>query len=238
MKCMNYIWDTVIKAGEMGLHEDRMHFIRASEYSPYMEMSFVSINELLKNEDDTGSIPIEINPYYRFHEIFKDMYSFEYDEDKKIKDELFDWLIHLLIKIDLNHGLNLREFLKCFMENEILTGSFGIDMMKSWRAFDKKEAEFICNKMVELYHLGDPISTLKEVIHYVFEDSYVYTNHRDKTEVLIYAGKRKKEIYETKMEFITKMFLPLEYSSRIYWSNHFGIIGVPETMHIDKIALY
>lgn len=235
---MNYIWDTIIKARKLGILEEDIRFIRASEYSPYMEMSFAALNELLKNEDVNQQIPIEINPYYRFHEIFKNFYTMELDQDKKIKDELFNWLVHLLVKVDLNHGMNLQEFLRRFMEEEIEKNSFGKELAEKWEAFEEEEKKFISNKMVELYHLAKPIYTLKEVVHFIFPDSYVYTNHLDKAELLIYAGKKKKDVYIEKMEFIKTMFLPLEYTCRIYWSNHFGIIGMPETMQLDKIALY
>lgn len=238
VKNMNYIWDTVIKAEKLGIDEKQIRFVLAKEYSPYMEMSFLSLNELLQNEDITREIAVEVNPYYRFHEIFKNMFTLEYDEDRGLKEELFDWLVHLLVKVDVNHGMNLREFLKRFIEEEILDKDFGEDMKEYWSSFDREQKEFISSKIVELYHLGRPIHTLKEVVAYVFHDSYVYTNNIDKAELLIYAGKRQKEVYEKQMNFIIKMFLPLEYSHRIYWSNHFGIIGMDETMCVNKIALY
>lgn len=235
---MNYVWDTVIKARRLGINENRLYFTIAKEYSPYMEMSFQAINELLVNEDPAKEVEVEINPYYRYHEIFKNMFSLEYDEDKELKEEIFNWCIHLLAKVDVNHGLNLREFLRIFVEEEIEAGRFGEDMTEYWQEFSLEQKEFVAHKIIDEYHLGHQIHSLKEAITYVFPDSYIYTNHLEKSEILIYAGKKQREKYEKQMEFLKKMFLPLEYSCRVYWSKHFGIIGVNETMTVGKIALY
>lgn len=235
---MNYIWDTIIKAKKMGIEEERLRFLLAKDYSPYMEMAFFALNEILANESECGEIPIEINPYYRYHEIFKDMFTLEYDEDRQTKEEIFDWCMHLLGNVDVKHGMNLREFIRMFIQKEIEQKAFGNDMAIYWEAFTTEQKEYVAHKIIDEYHLGHQITTLKEAITYVFPDSYIYTNHIEKSELLVYAGKKRKERYEQQMKFLEKMFLPLEYQIRVYWSNHFGIIGMDETMSVGKIALY
>lgn len=235
---MNYIWDTIIKARKLGIGKNRLRFLLAKEYSPYMEMSFFDLNEILANEVEDGEIFIEVNPYYRYHEIFKNMFTLDYDKERRVKEEMFDWCIHLLAKVDVNHGLNLREFLRIFIQREIMQGSFGEEMAEYWEAFNVEQKEYVAHKIIEEYHLGHQITTLKEAITYIFPDSYIYTNHIDKSELLVYAGKKKKIRYEQQMKFLEKMFLPLEYGFRVFWSNHFGILGMDETMSVGKIALY
>lgn len=235
---MNYIWDTVIKAKKLGIKEERLRFVLAKEYSPYMEMSFCAINELLENESKEEEISIELNPYYRYHEIFKNMFSLEYDENRELKEEIFDWCIHYLAKVDVNHGLNLREFLRIFVSEEIEKGIYGKEIKEDWEMFSSEEKEFVAHKIIDTYQLGHQIQPMKEAISYIFPDSYIYTNHMEKAEILVYVGKKRRERYERQMRFLENMFLPLEYSCRTYWSNHFGIIGMDETMTVDKIALY
>lgn len=235
---MNYIWDTIIKAKRLGIEKERLKFQLAKEYSPYMEMAFFALNEIFANEAEDGEILIEVNPYYRYYEIFKEMFTLDYDGDRELKEEIFDWCIHLLAKVDVNHGLNLREFLRIFIQKEIEQGSFGKDLAVCWEAFAFEQKEYVVHRIIDAYHLGHQITTLKEIITCLFPDSYIYTNHIKKSELLVYVGKKQKKKYEQQMYFLEKMFLPLEYDFRVYWSNHFGIIGTDETMSIGKIALY
>ena len=62
---MNYIWDIIIKARQLGIDETKIKFIAAKSYSPYMELSNENIN--FKDIEQE----VELNPYYRFFEIFK-----------------------------------------------------------------------------------------------------------------------------------------------------------------------
>ena len=57
---MNYIWDIIIKARQLGIDETKIKFIAAKSYSPYMELSNENIN--FKDIEQE----VELNPYYRF----------------------------------------------------------------------------------------------------------------------------------------------------------------------------
>lgn len=230
---MNYIWDTIIRAKQRGIDIDKIHFKLAQRYSAYMEMSFDSINEIIEED-----MEVEINPYYRFYSIFKNMFSVEQEEDEQIKAELFDLCVHLLAKIDVNTGMNQQEFFRLFVEQDIERGVFGKRAAVCWQSFEAREKEFISNHIVFLYKLGQPIYILKNVIGYIFPNSYLYINNIEKKEILVYAGVKKKEVYENKLRFLRTVFLPLGYDMRIYWDKHLGIIGMAETMQIGQIVLY
>ncbi|SFR97439.1 hypothetical protein [Anaeromicropila populeti] len=232
---MNYLWDTVIKARQAGIDIDEFRFSPAKRYSPYMEMAFDDLNIPIEADMEKE---IEINPYYRFHKIFKTMFDIENYDDVKIRGELFDWIIHLIATVDINMGLNMQEFYRRFIDHDIRSGVFGEIAKERWNYFNLFEQEYITNKLIDLYKLNTPVLMLKKVIHFVFQDSYVYVNNIDKPEILIYAGVKKITKYVEKMEFIKEMFLPLGYLCRIYWDKHFGIIGKEATMKMDHIVLY
>ncbi len=57
-------------------------------------------------------------------------------------------------------------------------------------------------------------------------------------EVLIYIGADNNDLNRGKIDLLQEMFLPIGYSTRMFWKNHFGIIGVNDTMKIDEIEIF
>lgn len=232
---MNYLWDTIIKAKRAGVDVDEITFQPAVSYSAYMEMAFDDINIIMSKDMEKV---IDVNPYYRFFDIFKEMFDINNMEDKEVRNELFDWLIHLIGSIDINLGMNRQELFRRFAKRDIEEGRFGDNAKHSFTYFTPLEKEYITNEIVNLYHLNAPVNILRKVVNYVFKYSYVYVNNIDKPEILIYAGMKKMEQYIEKMNFILEVFMPLGYEYRIYWDKHFGIIGKTATMRVDSIVLY
>lgn len=232
---MNYLWDTIIKAKHAGVDLGEIRYQVAKEYSAYMEMAFQDMNTLM--EPDMDKV-VEINPYYRFFNIFKNMFDMDNMEDVEVRNELFDWMIHLIGSIDVNMGMNKQEFFRRFVQAEIERGDFGEEAKESFSYFTELEKEYVTSQIVNLYKLDAPVNLLRKIVNYVFKYSYVYVNNLDRPEILIYAGVKKREQYIQKMNFILEVFLPLGYEWRIYWDKHFGIIGKAATMKVDSIVLY
>ena len=59
---MNYLWEVMLKAKEQGISKESIRFLVARNYSAYMEVSNIFLNQ----EELEEEIQIEINPYYRF----------------------------------------------------------------------------------------------------------------------------------------------------------------------------
>ena len=68
---MNYIWEALLKADKENISRRNIKFKKAEVCSPYMEMSLEDINMSLLPEENS----IEVNVYYRFYEIFKELAS-------------------------------------------------------------------------------------------------------------------------------------------------------------------
>ena len=75
-------------------------------------------------------------------------------------------------------------------------------------------------------------------MRFLYPDSLVYASNDEIRELLIYVGVRETEKEQEKLEFLKGMFLPLNYRVFLFWEHHFGIIGVDETMELDKMVLY
>jgi hypothetical protein len=231
---MNYIWDMLIKAENAGIQKENITFKPAKVYSPYMELAFDELNSMFLE----GSLEVEINPYYRFYDIFKNLFPPDLMEFDSLRNVLFDLLIHHLADTDAYMGMNKQEFYERFIRDDIKNDCFGIQVENRFNIFSEKEKQFLLNCIIRLYQLGESLQLLKEAIKGIFKKSSIYINTQDKDEILIYLGEKRNQIKHQKITFLLEFFLPVSYTIRIYWDKHFGIINVNETMKIDEIMLY
>lgn len=229
---MNYIWDIIIKGEAVGVPKKSIHFSPAKVYSPYMELCNENLNF------DTVQKEIEINPHYRFYEIFKDLFNINDSEDMEFKNTLFDILIHYLTELDLVEGMNKKEYYIKFILRDIKENLFGNLTNENMELFNDKEKDILAHNILKLYITGDMMNLLKSTTKKIFKNSMIYANCGEKKELLFYMGVENNERNVKKLELIKELFLPIKVQSEIYWKTHFGVIGVEETMKIDEIALY
>ncbi|HPD01726.1 MAG TPA: hypothetical protein PLA01_10310 [Acetivibrio sp.] len=229
---MNYVWDITINLRQAGRDEKDVKFIAAKSYSPYMELSQTEINfDRIEKE-------IEVNPYYRFYEIFKDLFNINNQEDMELRETLFDILMHFLSDIDTLQGMTKREFYIRFCLRDIANGVLGSGIKKGFEIFNYKEKVIIAENLIKLYKTGQMLYLLKDTVRKIFKYSKIYANYETKDELLFYIPYARSSVNEEKMNFILDFFLPVKFRTEIYWKDHFGIIGVEESMIIDSIALY
>jgi hypothetical protein len=229
---MNYVWDIIIYLRQTGREEKDIKFIAAKSYSPYMELSHADINF------DKVEKEIEVNPYYRFYEIFKDLFNINNQEDIELRETLFDILMHFLSNIDTLQGMTKREFYIRFFLKDIEKGVLGSRIKKGFEVFSYKEKVIIVENLIRLYKTGEMLYLLKDTVRKIFKYSKIYANYETKDELLFYIPCARSSTNEAKMNFIMEFFLPIKFRTEIYWKDHFGIIGVDESMVIDSIALY
>jgi hypothetical protein len=229
---MNYVRDIIINLRQKGIDEKDLKFIAAKSYSPYMELSNVDIN-FDKIEED-----IEVNPYYRYYEIFKDLFNINNEEDVELRETFFDIVMHFIADIDAMHGMTKREFHIRFILDDIENGILGERIRENFQIFSYKEKVIIVENLIKIYKTGQTLYILRDTVRTIFKKSTIYANYETKDELLFYIPHVKNEINEAKMEFIKEFFLPIKFRAEIYWEDHFGVIEVEETMKIDSIALY
>ncbi len=228
---MNYLWDFIIKAQKLEIPKKNIQFSKAKTYSPYMELSHENINfSKIENQ-------IEINPYYRFYEIFKDLFPIDEKEDIELRNALFDILIHFLTNMDLHQGMNKREFYLQFILEDIEENVFGKSIKEKMKAFNRKEKNILLDQILKLYETKEALYLFKETMKKIFKKVMVYTSE-EKDEILLFIGDERNEKNEEKLDLIKEFFMPIKFHLEIYWKNHFGILGVEETMKIDELALY
>ncbi|EAZ84141.1 iron-dependent peroxidase [Lysinibacillus fusiformis] len=229
---MNYIWDLLIKTEDEGFQTKDIYFHLAQIYSPYMELSPQLLNSQVVEQH------VEVNPYYRYFQIFKDLFHPDHTSDKEFRDCLLDITLHFLAEIDRMQGMNKKEFYIRFILRDIQANVFGKRVRDHIKLFSKKEQEIVALNMLRLYQTGEEIYLIKDTLKNIFKNCFIYVKSEEKAELLLYIQQKKTEKNSKKVELIQEIFLPVGYHIEVYWQYHFGIMGLEETMMLDRIALY
>lgn len=207
-------------------------FVKAKKYSAYMELAMDCMNENFFQEDSL----VEINPYYRYHQIVKEL--FRNEEYMELKETLLNLIVHINFKTDCLSGMNKREFYRIFFEEACAEERFGEIVAMNWRSLNVQEKYLISNALVEMYQFGNQLAIYKCLIKKFYKGSYVYVHQYEDEEILVYTGVTKNNERIKLLSVLQNLFVPIQYNIQIYWKNHFGIIDIEETMVLDQLELY
>lgn len=230
---MNYIWDILIRAQNQGIKKDKLKFINADVSSPYMETSFAYLNNTIIPK----GLEIEVNPNYRFHEIFKELFNINIQEDRQIRDVILDIILHYLGEVDLMSGLSKEEFYKIFIYRDIVNKIYGEELAENIKYLNKEELDVVLNGFLSLIKTGTSMILFNKIIKNIFSNSTVYISQDVNKSLYIYLGVRKTKENIGKINAIINTFLPIDFSIKLFWNMHFAIIGIEDTMFIDKIVM-
>lgn len=229
---MNYIWDLLIRAQQSGIDKRDIQFACASSFSPYMELSLTTLNSRIIEPN------VEINPFYRFHEIFGELCDHSCADDEELHEVLFDIVVHFLAELDLMQGMNKREFYIRFIIADLEKGVFGSRVMKKFALFSSTEKEAIGHNLLRLYETGEAVYLLKDLVRKLLCNTILYAKSGRENELLFYLGQERDAAVQSKIELLQELFLPFWYTVELIWDDHVGIIGVEETMRLGETALY
>jgi len=230
---MNYIWETLLKADKQKIHRKKIKFIKPEICSPYMEIACEDLNAVLLPENNM----VEVNEYYRFYEVFKDLFNINVEESRELREVLLDILLHYLGELDLKKGLCKTEFYKDFLMKDILNKAFGEKLASNINYFEKEECDALLNGLITLYKTGVSLQLFNKIVRNVFKKSIVYSNKEKPKNMYIYLGEVKTEEFENKIDFILDTFLSIDMKPLIFWDQHFGILGLNNTMKNDEIVM-
>ena len=230
---MNYLWEAFLNADERGIKKEQMRFLIAESYSGYMEISDSFLNQKELQEE----LRIEVNPYYRFYDIFKDLFHPEMQEFPDLRKSLANLIFHLLAENDAMSGMTKEEYYKQYLYQNIRSGAFGRDAADTIELFKREERELILSGLLRQYQTGSSLDIFKDMAEELLPENIIYHSNENYYEILVYVGVKKEEQIVAKVELLKKLFVDLPYHVDVYYEHHFGIIGVEETMRIDEIAL-
>ena len=230
---MNYIWEVLLQGEEQGLAEESIHFVPSPVANPYREVFFGNINRA-----DIDGASIEVNAYYRFSHVFEALLGESMDERTETRAALFDILMHFLAALDLRSGMCRAEYYMHFLIGDIEAGRYGRHNAERLKRFNSKDKRLVAAELVRMYKAGSSMRLFAKLLQAIFPGAIVYLDARGVRELLIYVGKKQTETLSEQMGLLCDMFVPADYSVKLFWEYHFGLIGVPETMEIGQIMMY
>lgn len=252
---MNYIWEHAIKVLEHGLDQDDTRYKYGRPFSPYMELSFADINQSQPfSETNNGQLlkDVEINPFYRYHSIFKGLFKpnlgreIDHGSERYIHENIneeviatiHDITIHHLKDIDVLMGMCLREFYIRFITKDMHDGYFGSYIQKNIGVLSREEQRIVATNLLSLFETGECIYLLKETIRRIFTKAYVFSNAEEKDEIVFFLRTDETDEKWAKIEVIKYIFLPFKCNILIYWERIFGLMGIEEMMKIGETMNY
>lgn len=229
---MNYVWELAIKAKQHGLDQNNIFYKYGRPFSAYMELSFENLNETNILSE------VEINPYYRYYKIFKELFEPNMIENEEIVEVLHDLIIHHLKDIDVLMGMNKREYYINFIIKDMYNGFFGEYVKEKIDVFTKAEQKIIANNILALHITGECVHLLKETVSRIFTRAYIFSNASEKDEVIFFLRTKETNQKAEKVEVIKYLFLPFKCRIEVYWEHLFGVLGVEELTKMDSIMNY
>lgn len=230
---MNYAWEAVLMAEKEGGKRDKLRFVEASVASPYIEVSVVDLNAESPEEDE-----VEINPFYRLGDVFGRLFDRDVEDLKKTREILFDVCMHYMVQLDLQEGLSKEDYYYSLAEEDMKNGRYGEIARMRLGLFFTKERKEIWRAYLGLLKTGDYLGEFRRIMVRLYPRVFIYENNEKQYELLVYLGKEETEKERERAEFLKEMFLPVQEKVYFFYENHFGIIGVDETMVIGEMVVF
>lgn len=229
---MNYVWEVLLDAGSKNIKEQELRFLPAVNASPYVEVSFTDLNAVSMENVET-----EINPLYRFTNIFSNLLSPDICAYKDIRYIFFDVVMHYMAETDLLSGMHRQEFYFWFMTEEMQKGFFGEKAAEAFSLFDAGEQRILITSLLGLYQAAHYKALFIGLIRQLYENAIIYEG-RDRAETMfLYVGRKETNEERKRVHFLVDTFLPLNENVAIFYDKHFGVMDVEETMGMDRILL-
>ncbi|MBR2216545.1 MAG: hypothetical protein IJ849_12440 [Selenomonadaceae bacterium] len=235
---MNFIWDITLQAERDGIEAAELFFRPTEAPSPCYEQSFACLNQAHITDPN-----IDINPLYRFHEIFQyflhpDVFYFLEKESQQFILYAFDAIVHWLAEVDLCHGMTKREFYVRQVRRELKAGVFGERAAKTFASLTKEEQLAVADELYQVMESGSGLDSFCRILCQLFPAAIVYQVKKHPQVIYIYLSRERDVTTNARWELLKDLFLPLGFEIRVFWDKHFGIMGVDETMRLDKIAIF
>lgn len=220
---MNYIWEAVIN------HGDDIFIKQAERFSPFYEISpgFFEKCEEHKPEE------IEVNSLYRFENIFSPLF-FDGKVSEEWKTHFFDVCMHMLIYIDLKRGYSKKEYRIRSNIQRIEQGCYGRKNQTLFKKLDKYKKHTFATYLDNQYSMGASTTLFAKALIDLLGTGILYRNTINPKEIILYVGAAENEDYLIIIKLVEEFFLPLDFTLRVFWDTHFGLMGEEQTVKLGK----
>lgn len=210
--------------------KENIRFHQAASYSPYSEFSRNWIKE------EQGIVQLSVNAFYRYDEIMESLFSSK-NITKEQQNRIFDIYMHYLTELEYRNGVTKQELEIKMLHRELASGRYGELVKASYCQLGKDEKYYVSHMLYQQKETRESVDKCADVLVTVLHDGIVYKNENNKKQLLLYINKRENEKDKAAIDMICELFLPLGYELRVFWENHFAVIGETQTMLINEIEL-
>lgn len=230
---MNYAWEAALQAEKAGMEREELRFIEAVSPSPYIEVSMIDLNLQAPEENK-----IELNPLYRFENIFGKLFDKNVEDMAQTRELFFDVCMHYIIQLDLREGLTREDYYCDMAAEDIRKGRYGRQAGIRFGLFSKEEQKRILCAYIHLLKNGNYLEEFRRVMTKLYSDVFIYENNETTYELLVYLGVKETDQERERVAFLLELFLPVQETVYLFYEHHFGIIGVDETMVADEMVVF
>jgi len=247
-----YLWYPLIQAIQQGYDTTKIHYrvkdrkfftqledeqicysANAHHISPlleYMPLVIYDPDHRVKEEELFSRV--DINPYIRFGAIFDPIVRPERHDPNDLL--VCDIIAHMLAHIDRICGMSKRDFRLLIIMEEIGAGLFGANV-DAYNLFSVTEKRALAEALIMLYETENSLRSLDTLFNNIMTDFNLML--RDQEEVVFYNpyGYNKRD--DTKLRFIIKLFLPIDFPYVIHWRYTYGTIELDESIYLEKFVL-
>ncbi len=229
---MQYIWEVVLAAEKNGIKEADLQYKVAEIRSPYIEVSFCDLNT-----ENLVQTVVEVNPFYRFYDIFSGILDINQKMYGKTKEIFADAVFHYLALTDLRMGMSKKDYYLKFLTEELESGQFGSRAKSAMQLFLGYEKRYIVLALMDTVSSGNGTEIFKRLFREIYKNSVIYVSMDCASELYIYVGKAETTEERERVRFLTDTFLPVGTRTEVFYLEHFGIVDIEETMVLDQILL-
>lgn len=230
---MNHAWEAVLLAEHNNRDRDSLRFVEADGPSPYIE---VSVTDLNAGEPEGDRV--EINPLYRLGDVFGRLFDRNTDQMAQTRALFFDVCMHYIVQLDLREGLSREDYHCSLLSDDIRSGRYGRSAGERFALFGRQEQKQIVREYLHLLRTGNYQEAFRKAVTGLYTGALVYENNETAHELLVYLGTADTDTQRERAVFLRDMFLPVQETVHFFYENHFGIIGVDETMVVDEMVIF
>lgn len=224
---MSYIWENY--------NENKKFIVSDKNISPYLEV--------FSTDEDIEYV----NIFKRFSELFLPERIIQNEKEyieilnKYMNDsryiELANLAMHYLAQLDRIKALSSIDLISYNIFQDINKNVYGEKLKNNFLSLSRDKQKIILNLLAK-YNENNQIETVyDEALYRCFSKVRIYYE-KPTNKVHIYIGKEETENNKILLRVINYLFLDVGVNIRVMWKNeHFGIIGIDETMIIDNISL-
>ena len=229
---MQYLWEVVLSAEKNGIKDSDLQYREAKICSPYLEVSFCDLNTKAVEHNI-----VEVNPFYRFQDIFSRILDINLKEYGKTKELFVDAVFHYIAMTDLRMGMSRKDYYFRFLLRELENGQLGEKAKAAIRLFSKNEKKYIVLALMDFVHTKNHLESFRWLFGEIYQNSVIYVSQDCANEYFIYVGSAETQTEKERVGFLLDTFLPMGIRTEVFYTDHFGILDVEETMMMDRIFL-